>query len=76
MTTTISATHVRDRFSDIVNRAVFNNEEFIVEKQGRPVVKIMRVNVSEIGPNKATFNPPVFDMGCTEKKYTREEIYE
>lgn len=38
----ISATDAKNQFSDLVNRVVYNNEEFIVQKQGKPVVLITR----------------------------------
>lgn len=72
----ITATQVRNEFADIINRAVYNNEEFIVKKQGKPVVKIMRISESRITQENASFQPPVFAMGGTKRILTREDIYE
>ena len=40
MTQLISATQARNRFADIVDRVIYAGEEFIVQKQGKPAVKI------------------------------------
>lgn len=76
MVTSITATQVRNEFADIINRAVYNDEEFIVEKQGKPVVKIIRVSDSVLDRRATTFQPPVFAMGGTKKIITRNDIYE
>lgn len=77
MTThTISATQVRNEFADIINRVVYNNEEFLVEKQGKPVAKIVKADDTAVAKASLVFNPPVFDMGGIKKIYTREDIYE
>lgn len=76
MITSITATQVRNEFADIINRAVYNNEEFIVEKQGKPVVKIVKISESTVTQENPFFQPPVFAMGGTEKILTREDIYE
>lgn len=39
----ISATDAKNQFSELVNRVVYNGEEFIVEKQGKPTVLITKV---------------------------------
>lgn len=39
----INATHARESFSDIINQVVYGGVEFIVQRQGRPVVRISRV---------------------------------
>lgn len=74
----ISATKARDNFADLLNRIQYRGEEFIIEKQGKPVAVITVVNKAiHKGRTKAvTFNPPVFDMGGEKQLFTREEIYE
>lgn len=38
----ISATDAKNQFAELVNRVVYNSEEFIVQKQGKPVVLITK----------------------------------
>ena len=38
--TTISAGQVRNKLGDIINRAVYGGEQFLVERAGKPVIKI------------------------------------
>lgn len=40
----ISATDAKNQFSELVNRVVYNGEEFIVQKQGKPAVKISPIS--------------------------------
>lgn len=44
MSQIISATDAKNQFSEIVNRVVYNGEEFIVQKQGKPVILITKVS--------------------------------
>jgi len=76
MTTNITATQVRNEFADIINRAVYNNEEFIVEKQGKPVVKITGYQIKTKKKKTQKFAPPMYDMGGSKTMYTREDMYE
>jgi prevent-host-death family protein len=53
----ISATDAKNQFSELVNRVVYNGEEFVVQKQGKPVVLITHVNQShQPKPKKFTTN--------------------
>ena len=45
----ISATEAARRFSDILNRVVYRREEFVVERGGEPVCRIVPA-----GPPKCT----------------------
>lgn len=38
----ITATQAKNRFSEIVNRVIYQGEEFLVQKQGKPVILITR----------------------------------
>lgn len=40
MLQTISATTARDNFADIINKAMYTGQEYIVVKQGKPAVFI------------------------------------
>lgn len=40
MNTTLSATEARNRFFELLDRAMYKNEEFTIEKNGKPAVKI------------------------------------
>lgn len=40
----ISATYAKNQFSEIVNRVIYQGEEFIVQKQGKPVVFITKAD--------------------------------
>lgn len=40
MKTTLSATEARNRFFEILDLAIYKNEEFTVEKDGKPAVNI------------------------------------
>ena len=76
MSSTITATQVRNEFAQIINRAYFQGEEFIVEKQGVPVAKIIGYRRDIKKQKTPEFSPPVYDMGGTEKIYTRKDMYE
>lgn len=53
----ISATDAKNQFSELVNRVVYNNEEFIVQKQGKPVILITKaIKAQENQPKKVTTN--------------------
>lgn len=43
---TLSAYEARKNFGELMNLAYYNNYEIIVEKMGRPMVKIMKVTTS------------------------------
>lgn len=43
MLKTISAYEARKNFGELMNLAYYNNYEIIVEKMGRPMVKIIKV---------------------------------
>ena len=43
MLQTISATTARDNFADIINKAMYAGQEYIVVKQGKPAVLITPV---------------------------------
>ena len=74
----ISATNARDNFADILNRVQYREEEFIIEKQGKPVaiISVFDKVVNKSKKSAVVFNPPVFDMGGEKRLFTREEIYE
>ena len=74
MTSTISASEARNNFSEIINRVQYKGESIIIEKQGKPVAKI--VAMAETTEEKKQFNPPVFAMGGAKSHYSRKEIYE
>ena len=48
----ISATDAKNRFSEIVNRVLYSGEEFIVQKQGKPVIKIIPLDKREKNEKK------------------------
>ena len=50
MANLVTATRVKNQFSEIINRVIYRGEEFIVQKQGKPVVLITKV----IKPNTAS----------------------
>lgn len=39
--TTLSATEARNRFFELLNLAMYRGEEFLIEKDGKPAVKII-----------------------------------
>lgn len=39
--TTLSATEARNRFFELLNLAMYKGEEFLVEKDGKPAVKVI-----------------------------------
>lgn len=43
----ISSTDARESFAEIINRVFYSGEEFIVQKRGKPVIKIVKVAKSE-----------------------------
>jgi prevent-host-death family protein len=40
MVHTVSATEARDKFAEIINRVMYAGDEYIVERQGQPAIKI------------------------------------
>jgi antitoxin (DNA-binding transcriptional repressor) of toxin-antitoxin stability system len=42
--TTITATKASERFSDVLNRCLYQGEAFIVHRQGRPVCAILPIS--------------------------------
>jgi len=54
MKQTIKATQIRSSFAEIINRVVYGGEEFIVERQGIPVVFITKVPKVEKQNNKVS----------------------
>jgi len=50
MIQTINATQAREKFADIINRVRYREEEFIIEKQGKPVALI--TNIKKVNNNK------------------------
>lgn len=40
MTNVVSATELKNKVSEILNKVIFTNTEMIVERHGKPVVKI------------------------------------
>ncbi len=44
VSTTISAMKARRNFGEIINRALYGGETFLVERGGEPVVKIEAIN--------------------------------
>jgi|GEM_PF-3869812 len=54
MIQSINATQVRNSFAEIVNRVTYGGEEFIVEKQGNPVVLITQVPKTKTQINKVS----------------------
>lgn len=53
----ISATDAKNQFAELVNRVVYNSEEFIVQKQGKPVILITKaLKVQGNQPKKFTTN--------------------
>lgn len=40
MSTTLSATEARNRFFELLDLAIYKGEEFTIEKDGKPAVKI------------------------------------
>lgn len=47
LTTRMSAAEVRNRFSDVVNRAYYKGEPTIVERQGKPMAVIINTEQYE-----------------------------
>ncbi|OGK15965.1 hypothetical protein A2690_00735 [Candidatus Roizmanbacteria bacterium RIFCSPHIGHO2_01_FULL_39_12b] len=43
MTSTVTATQAREQFADIINRVVYRGEQFIIEKKGKPVARIVMI---------------------------------
>jgi antitoxin (DNA-binding transcriptional repressor) of toxin-antitoxin stability system len=53
----ITATQAKNQLSEIFNRVIYQGEEFIVQKQGKPVVlitKALKANITQ--PKKFTNN--------------------
>lgn len=59
MSQTINATQVRESFSEIINRVVYGGEEFVVERQGKPVIRITTV-VGKAGERTQKVSPLKF----------------
>lgn len=76
MSTIVTATQVRNEISQIINKVFYQGEEFIVEKQGKPVARITGYQQIIQKPITQEFAPPVYDMGGAQKIYTREDMYE
>lgn len=73
----ISATKARENFADIINKVQYRGEEFLIEKQGKPVAVITLVDkIVDKVRKEVEFNPPVFDMGGETRVFTRKDIYE
>lgn len=54
MNNTLSATEARNNFFEILNLAIYKGEEFIVEKDGKPAVKISPVTPAKTSPEEIT----------------------
>lgn len=74
MNQTINATQVRNQFTEIINRILYKGEEFIVEKKGKPVAKI--IAIQEEIKEKKEFKPPIYNMGGAKNTFSRDEIYD
>lgn len=48
----ISATQAKNKFSEIVNRVIYQGEEFVVQKQGKPVILISKVTKKSVSQSK------------------------
>lgn len=48
----ITATTAKNKFSEIVNRVIYQGEEFVVQKQGKPVILISRVTKKGVSQSK------------------------
>ena len=46
--TTVSAGDVRNNLGEIINRALYAGERFLVERRGEPVIKIVAVRKDEV----------------------------
>ncbi len=44
MTTEVSATERKNRVSEVLNTGYFNGTETVVEKHGKPIVRIVPIN--------------------------------
>lgn len=47
MTTRMSAADVRNRFSDVVNRAYYQGEPTVIERQGKPMAVVINAEQYE-----------------------------
>ncbi len=47
MSQIISATQAKNQFAEIVNRVIYQGEEFIVQKQGKPAILITKATKNE-----------------------------
>lgn len=56
----ITATQAKNQFSDIVNRVMYQGEEFLVQKQGKPAILITK--------------PPKVIRAKTHKKFTMNDF--
>lgn len=74
MINTISATQVRNKFSEIISRVQYSGEEFVVEKQGNPVARITAI--PKMTNKKIAYKPPVYHMGGMNSTFSRDEIYQ
>lgn len=45
--TTLSATDARNRFFELINLAMYKGEEFLVEKDGKPAVRVLPAEPKE-----------------------------
>lgn len=47
MITTISATELKNRLSEVLNQVYYNRVTFMVKKHGKPLVKIIPIEHSD-----------------------------
>lgn len=48
----ISTTYARDNFADIINQAAYVGDEFLVQKWGEPMVRIVPANDRKVAKAK------------------------
>ncbi|OGH19537.1 MAG: hypothetical protein A2770_02655 [Candidatus Levybacteria bacterium RIFCSPHIGHO2_01_FULL_38_12] len=51
----ISATKAREKFSEILSKVAYTNHVFVIERQGVPLAKLVKVDQSE-KPNEMKIN--------------------
>ena len=47
MSQVITATQAKNQFAEIVNKVIYQGEEFVVEKQGKPAILITKATKNE-----------------------------
>lgn len=52
MVKTVSATQARNNFAEILNRVQYVGDEFIIEKQGKPIARITKPKETREKPRK------------------------